>query len=141
MSPLSTTSAYSNNIYSKQFAELVLDHLKPDGILTMWTDEFDVMSKTLLSVFPDVQLYRWKLEGFYLASPTQMRQQNVKRVSALLHSFPSKNKAGILHALTVRQVISSSSLTAHLRNLVINEDWKPNVEYYMGLGWKKGRGH
>ncbi len=48
MSPLPTTTAYSNNLYSRQFAKLVLDHLKPQGILSMWTDEFSIMAKTLI---------------------------------------------------------------------------------------------
>src|SRR3990172_1971769 len=59
-----STTAYSNNIYSRQFFEMVRDHLTENGVFMLWMDEHRVMSRTLASVFGHVRKYRF----FALAS-------------------------------------------------------------------------
>ena len=141
MSPLRTTTAYSNNIYSRQFFELIAEHLNPQGILMAWTDEFNIMSKTLTSVFPDVRLYIWKPEGFYLASPTQMNHKNFKRSVALVKRFPPEIQDQIVSTIINRKVITQSQLSKAVKNVSANQDWKPNIEYYLRLGWQKDIRH
>jgi spermidine synthase len=54
MDPLRPTTVYSNNIYSKEFYELVKRRLKPGGIIMTWVNSAEQMN-TVASVFPYVR--------------------------------------------------------------------------------------
>src|SRR5262249_15866825 len=83
MDPLRTTTAYSNNLYSRQFFELVRQHLNRDGVLLVWTDEFGIMPKTVSSVFENTRLYSY----FILASNGEL-VDNEHRRQEILAGFP-----------------------------------------------------
>src|SRR5262249_22611831 len=52
--PLRPTTVYSNNIYSKEFYELVKRRMKPGGIIMTWVNSAEQIN-TVASVFPYVR--------------------------------------------------------------------------------------
>ena len=64
--PMRTTASYSNNLYSREFFELVKRRLKPRGLFLAWTDDFWVFPHTLAGVFPKLRMYGFSEEtGFF----------------------------------------------------------------------------
>ncbi|MEL6108827.1 MAG: fused MFS/spermidine synthase, partial [Planctomycetota bacterium] len=58
-------TAGASHLYTRQYAQLALDHLSEDGVLVLWVDAnhldadlFRSMGATLLDVFPSVHLFR-----------------------------------------------------------------------------------
>src|SRR5215203_6151840 len=47
MDPLRTTTSFSNNLYSKQFFQLIKNHLADTGVFMVWMDEYNIVPKTL----------------------------------------------------------------------------------------------
>jgi spermidine synthase len=43
MDPLRSTTAYSNNLYSREFFELAKARLNPNGVIMVWADEHHVV--------------------------------------------------------------------------------------------------
>lgn len=137
MNSLRTTTSYSNNLYSKQFFELVAKRLTPSGIFSTWTDEFDVMSKTITTVFNDARLYARKNDGFFLASGNIMEPQKENHAIHLLNSFSPQQRINLFSTRNDYNATTKLTLSPYGKTLPINQDWKPAVEYYIGLDWKK----
>lgn len=133
MSPLRTTTAYANNLYSQQFFELARNHLKPEGILMAWTDELEVMSHTLASVFPNIRLYIFGPEGFFLASSRPMTHKNPMLVGAAMSLFSTNEQLGIAATTSRLQLLEGPRFLNYVKNFPVNQDWKPIGEYYIGL--------
>ncbi|MBC8413328.1 fused MFS/spermidine synthase [bacterium] len=132
--PLRSTSAYSNNIYSKQFFELVKARLSPGGIFMVWRDEYRVLPKTVLAAFDYTKTYSF----FSLASNQPMKQYESQR-QKIMSTFSEEGRRRIAK-WTDREWEHTDDLE-YIENLVkdypINEDWKPVAEYYLGLQFRE----
>ena len=123
--PLRSTTAYSGNLYSREFFALARTHLKPDGVFMVWFDEHDVLPRTIASIFPHVRLYK----SFALASASQMGPRNEERRTAILASFSPEDRKGIEAINDTGKELPLSELPT---NLPVNTDLKPVTEYYLG---------
>jgi spermidine synthase len=127
--PLRTTTSFSNNLYSKQFFDLIVNHLNPGGVFMVWTDEFNVVPKTLCHVFPYVKQY-----SFFCIASNQPLQQNTAFKTALYEKFPEQHN----HLLDIdskeNKTLSEKMILEKNGNFPINEDYRPHCEYYIGLG-------
>jgi len=129
--PLRTTTSYSNNLYSREFIELVRRHLTPDGFFLAWMDDDRVLPKTIATVFEHVRFYqlspRPHFMGFCLASPKTF-SRNEDREQALLDKIPAEMHERILaygkFLGEEREILEMSA------GFPINRDWKPVLEYY-----------
>jgi spermidine synthase len=127
MDPLRTTTAYSNNLHSRQFFSLARNRLRPDGILMVggFTDK-RIISRTLLEEFTCVRAY----SNFSVASNHPF-QQNNSRYSELLERFTpamrlqiEKYRRDVLEGAALRRVVSASKP---------NDDWRPRSEYFLRI--------
>lgn len=137
MDPLRSTTSYSNNIYSKEFFELVRARLKPGGILMTWMDEFAVIPSTLASVFEHMKCF------YYIClSSTQKIEQNEelrqtlwsqidepmqKRMQRYMEHYESgyKKKGGL------------DDIERRTGKVPVNRDLHPVTEYYIGYNLKR----
>jgi predicted membrane-bound spermidine synthase len=126
MDPLRTTTAYSNNLYSREFFELARSRLSPDGVVLVWTDEMQVLPRTVASVFEHVRLWSF----FLLASPRPL-ERSPETWARLLGRFPASERRGI-ESVEARLVSEQVEPAARGRRAV-NRDWRPVSEYYLGL--------
>jgi spermidine synthase len=135
--PLRTTTSYSNNLYSREFFELVRQHLKPEGLFLAWMDDYWVFPKTLSSVFPKVREYSFgDYMGFCMASSVPLFE-NEARAHALFAKYPPWMQRDVQAVADymgdesyIRQVHANSPL-AH--------DWKPVMEYYFWREFQHAR--
>lgn len=128
MDPLRSTTAYSNNIYSQQFFELIHDHLSDNGVLMLYIDEHDVIPNTINSVFDYVRVYG----SFVLASNAPFERHPEIR-EEVLQQFPSEDRRKILESDRGTYVGDETYIARELGHYPINQDWKPVAEYYIGL--------
>jgi predicted membrane-bound spermidine synthase len=131
MDPIRSTTAYSTNLYSRQFFELAARHLTPGGVLLVWLDEFFVIPRTLASALPHLRCYA----GFCLASNQPMRE-NPERRQELLALHPPAERERILR-MRGRALGGERVVLAATRGYPINQDWRPVSEYYLGLGLRR----
>lgn len=131
MDPLRSTTAYSNNLYSREFFELVEAHLNPDGVLMIWLDEFRVMPRTLFSVFEHMRGY-W----FFCLVSNREFSEPVRPPEPIAGKFPADIQETIpnLHGF----VGEREQLEPLCQGYPINSDWKPWCEYYIGLRFLHG---
>ncbi len=132
--PLRSTEAYSNNIYSKEFFQLVSEHLRHSGLVLVWLDEFHSLPKTVATVFPALRLYNY----FLLASTDKLVEKQERR-EKVLSSFAPQERASIL-AYHTEYRGNRSYVENESRYFPINEDWKPVCEYYIRLLMVHGLG-
>ncbi len=128
--PLRNTTAYSNNIYSREFYELIKNHLNINGVFMLWTDEFEVMPNTVNAVFKHVRLYNHMV----LASNHPLKEV-LWRKNEVRSDFTAKQKKNILSS--IKYIGNENYIREHNKKYPINEDWKPINEYYFGLRLKK----
>ncbi len=127
MDPVRTTTAYSNNLHSRQFFALAGKHLAPGGILMVGgVGDSLVVPRTLLEEFPFVRTYA----SFSLASKAPLRQ-NRGRLERLLGSFPAEMQAAIWGLS--QDPLEGRVLTKATEGYAANQDWRPVSEYYLGL--------
>jgi len=123
---LRTSTAYSNNLYSRQFFELVKKHLKEDGIFMVWLDEYLVMPNTVRTVFDQLRVYSY----FLLASNARFEKRSEKE-SKLLAKFSPKERELIL--ANEEYLGDQAYISNKANHFPINQDWQPVTEYYLGL--------
>ncbi len=129
--PLRVQSAYSNNIYSTQFFQMIKHHLSDEGVFMVWMNEQLVMPKTVATVFENVHCYKRPDGSICVAAGHPLAPDEQKILSLLAHlSVPDR----------VATISSMSNLMADrdqilqfTQNSQINEDWKPVCEYYLGM--------
>ena len=126
MDPLRTRTAYSNNLYSLEMAELVKGRLRPGGVAMVWTDEFKVLPRTWATAFEHLRMYSY----FLLASSAPLVRRD-EDAQALLSRYSAEERraAGPLRTRLPRR---SRPGPARDGRLPINRDWKPVTEYYLG---------
>ncbi|MFA5087847.1 MAG: fused MFS/spermidine synthase [Candidatus Omnitrophota bacterium] len=129
--PLKSRSAYSNNLYSRQFFEMISQHLKPGGVFQVWMDELEIMPSTLTRVFKYVQIYITGRSGAFCLGSQEPLGNNTARFKRLLGSF----KEDAFHQVVLsypKYLGNQDSLRARYPLSLINEDWRPYCEYYLG---------
>ncbi len=148
--PLRATTAYSNNLYSRDFYELAKGRLNLGGVIMVGIYEHSdtlnrIMYRTLLSAFTHIRAYRF----FCLASDEPL-ERNSERQNRLLASFgPGMRKmlsSGALldfSEVPPRPDASPKPQQIYLGDekyiekltdgYPINRDNKPVCEYYIGL--------
>jgi len=127
MDPLRTTTAYSNNLHSRQFFELAGRHLAPGGILMVGgLSDCPVIPRTLLEEFGYVRAYT----NFCLASRTPLGR-NDDRYERLLRSVLPSTQASIQDF--TRDFLEGQPLVEATAKYPVNQDWRPESEYYLGL--------
>ncbi|HZW32145.1 MAG TPA: hypothetical protein VFF52_15645 [Isosphaeraceae bacterium] len=130
--PLWSTTAYSNNLYSREFFTLVRQHLKPEGVFLVWTDEMRVLPKTVGSAFPHLRFYSWPPRfGFTIVSTAPLKRDE-GRWSRVLATFPPEMQPRIRRE-AITYLGDSAYVESISRGLPINEDRRPVCEYYLGL--------
>lgn len=134
MDPLRSTTSYSNNLYSREFLEILKQHLNPGGIALLYIDENRVLPKTIAGSFDFVQMF----QKCCLASSSTLTI-NPKRQQQLMGLFsPDEQKALALVAQTVRAYRGDQEYIKKVtKQYPINDDWNPVCEYYIGLKIKE----
>ena len=127
MDPVRTTTAYSNNLHSREFFGLAGRHLARGGILMVGgLSDCPVIPRTLLQEFAHVRAYR----NFCLASRTPLGRDQ-ERLERLLRSFAPDVQASI-QDLTA-DFLEGQALVESTAGYPVNRDWRPVSEYYLGL--------
>ena len=129
-------SSYSNNIYSKEFFELIGQHLSPSGVFLIWTDEKSVIPRTLVAAFKHVRLYAENHKEVFCVASNAPFIQNAATIQALLNTFSPLEQALISRSL-FRYSADESIIKKMTRQYPMNQDWKPVSEYYLGLEFTK----
>ena len=132
--PLRTTTAYSNNLYSRQFFELVRRHLSDRGVFLVWMDERKVMPRTIATVFDHVKMYSMlKYLAFCLASNAPL-QIDKEREQTIISHFSAADRNAVVSWESKFLKLSGDRdfIMRKTKGYPINEDWKPNCEYYLG---------
>lgn len=144
LDPLHTTTAYSNNLYSRQFFALTSAHLSDGGVLSVWMDEHNVMPRTIATVFAHVKMFSlgWS-DSFCLASdrPLISAAEKEKRI---LEGFSRQDQQHIRSLrLTSVELLGNREHILQYTNPLINEDLKPVCEYYVRPydRWKMKHAH
>ena len=129
MDPLRTTTSFSNNLYSKQFFQIIKDHLKDTGVFMLWTDEHLVIPKTLCSVFPQVNKY-----SYFCIASNKLNEQDISFKSKMFNSFPPTLRDELFRIDSgENKPLDRAGILSYTRGLPINEDYKPYTEFYLGL--------
>lgn len=127
MDPLRTTTAYSNNLHSREFFALAARHLAPGGILMVGgLDGTPVIPRTLLEEFRFVRSYPY----FCLASKGPLVLNQV-RLEGLLGALPEDQRESVRSLTT--DTLEGEALVRATAAYPANQDWRPVSEYYLGL--------
>ncbi len=126
--PLRTTTAYSGNLYSREFLAIARDHLRPDGVFLLWLDEHSVLPTTLASVFPHIRKYRYFALGF----PGSIGPRDEKRRTTILETFPAHDRV-LIEAVGDVDEGKEHFLSKTTSKSPVNTDFQPVTEYYLGL--------
>jgi spermidine synthase len=126
--PLRTATAYSGNLYSREFFLLAKEHLSPDGVFMLWLDEHRVLPATLSSVFPHIRKYGYFAIGF----PGAAAQRNEMQRASILLSFPEYDRVYI-ETIGYMNKAEEYFLSNNIAKSRVNTDLRPITEYYLGL--------
>jgi len=128
MDPLRSTTVYSNNLYSRDFFRILKERLAPQGVFEMWTDEYDIILYTLVSEFSDVRIYG----TFFVVSNCYLEMNNNRLFHLVLATWPQNpgtyetlRRGGHMRYLGLAKGFSREGA-------VINTDWRPHAEYFLG---------
>jgi Spermine/spermidine synthase domain len=125
MDPLRETTAYSNNIYSREFFELVRGRLSPGGVLMVWVQTLEQMN-TLATVFAHAKM-ECSLYGLGSDRPLAVRRDVEPVIQAAL---PPRS----VEAIRRRRGLCPYEEMPLVRDRAIPvlEDRKPILEYHLG---------
>jgi spermidine synthase len=135
--PLRTTTAYSNNLYSREFFELVKKHLKPEGLFLAWTDDEFVFPHTMAEVFPAVRLY-WMTDytNFCLAlNSNGPFVRNDQRAEVLFAKYSPAMQDDVPD--TAYYLGDESYIARVTAGYPTSRDWKPVMEYYLWRNFQR----
>lgn len=127
--PLLVTTVYSNNLHSKQFFEVVKNHLSSYGVFSMWANEREIISRTIASVFAPVKVHSSLF--FAATEPFYSDGQRLEELSIALWPDKPDRFYELQAEEAFRYLFATQKINKDLRS--INSDWKPNVEYFLGL--------
>jgi hypothetical protein len=123
--PLRTTTAYSNNVHSREFFRLARTRLAPGGVLMVGgLDDGLIVPATLLAEFEHVRTFG----GFSLASarPLVRDEQRFSQLTAQLPTSIALNIEGF-----TSDYLEDAALSVAVAGLPVNDDWRPGSEYYL----------
>jgi len=128
MDPLRTTTAYSNNLYSKNFFELVKENLSNTGLLMLWAHEHKILPYTVANAFEHVKKYPL----FVIAGNTELSRDGEK-AQEFLNRFESEFTSHLdKYFLEFNTVdMDGKELLKKYSHLPYNDDWNPIAEYYL----------
>jgi spermidine synthase len=130
MDPLRTTTAYSNNLHSREFFALAAERLAPGGVLMVGgVGDSPVIPKTLMAEFQHVRWYA----GYCVASRAVLTT-NEARFQRLLQALPPQVREAVLELSA--DPLTGAALAAATRGVPVNEDWRPVSEYYLALPFR-----
>jgi spermidine synthase len=125
MDPLRPTTAYSNNVHSREFFALAASRLAPGGTLMVGgTEGSAVVPRTLLEVFRYVRAFG----GFSVASGAPLAFE-CERVEPRLAWLPEDARAMFRDLLAGS--LEGPALARAVAPVQPNEDWRPRSEYYL----------
>jgi len=127
LDPLRSKTSGSNNLYSHEFFELLKGRLRPGGILVLWTDEFEVIPRTLASVFTNVRYYTNSL----LLASNHPFVSNPELRANVLAKFDETDRQKILGVS--QEFIGDQDYIENHTAPEVNRDWRPRTEYFIGL--------
>jgi spermidine synthase len=123
--PMRVTTAYSNNIHSREFFGLVNKRLSHDGIFMVGgLSSQGIIGKTLGQIFPYVRGY----DSLFLASRKTFDPVD-KRYDGLLKTFPKDTQDRILEL--TEYIGDQDYIAKKMETLPVNLDLKPRTEYYL----------
>ena len=134
MDPIRSTTANSNNLYSKEFFELASSHLSDDGVLFTWFNEKEIIPNTFAAVFSKIRYYKK-----YLIGTNGVFSENPSNVAELLAAVPSTLRGRVAEWLRVMPdyIGDKNILLSTINTTVLNTDLDPNSEYYLHRNNKK----
>ncbi len=137
MDPLRSTSAYSNNLCSKEFFELAAGRLKPDGLMFLWMNEYTIIPKTFAAVLDDVRVYYYfclGTNGRFEHSPAR-REHLMAQIDDGMKQAMSRRMDRPYYYRGDRAYIDERGA-----GYPINTDFEPISEYYIGMNLRRHRG-
>jgi spermidine synthase len=148
----------SATLYSKEYFEMVRDHLNPGGVVTQWvplyeSDEQTVKSEiaTFFSVFPGGTVWANAIQGqgydVFLLGQNGPTHIDVDQLQAKLNSAPYERVAqslrdvGFTSAVDLLSVYTGqdSDLQPWLQDAEINRDSNLRLQYLAGLALNNSR--
>ncbi len=130
--PLRSTTAYSNNIYSREFHQILYDHLKPKGVALMFQDSQLILPKTRAMVFPYLRKHLW----YCLGSNAPFERKPDVAPEVLANFSPGLRRGyekELKHWIGRRYEGDREYVLKKTEPWPILEDLKPVCEYYIGL--------
>jgi hypothetical protein len=125
MDPLRASTVYSNNIYSKEFYELVKARLKPGGILMAWVGTNEQIN-TVAAVFPYV---RQECSIYVLASDQPIA--HVRDVETIIRTkMPERAQKAIVERRKLCP--PTDRAISYDKETPILQDKDPVVEFHLG---------
>ncbi len=134
MDPLRVTTSYANNLYSREFFELVKSRMKPGGVFMIWMDDDRTVPKTAATAFERVKFYRLGLvQYFALASDQPLIKRDTRQ--RYIESRMNPQVLERVNAVWARSLYLGDEeyVKRTYAEGPINEDMKPRGEYYLGL--------
>jgi spermidine synthase len=138
---LRPTSAYSGNLYSREYFDLLRRHLRPGGLAVTW-EPTDRTRRTVLSVFPHVLAFR----AILIASETPIPwDPDVVRARMADHSTRAFYRRGHVDIAALMADVHSQTPvvygpSADRSSADINLDIFPRDEYLVGASFRPGGG-
>jgi spermidine synthase len=142
----------SATLYSKEYFELVKEHLNPGGVVTQWVPLYESNAETVKSeiatffdVFPGGSVWANELSGsgydVFLFGQKDPAQVNIDKIQERLNSpdyarvVQSLRDVGLGTAVGMMSVYSGqdSDLKPWLQGAEINGDWNLRLQYLAGL--------
>jgi len=130
METLRQPNAYSNNLYSREFFQLIKNHLNEGGVFLVREPAGGGMLKTFLTVFDYIKRYR----EFSIVSNSPLKK-NIAYWNSLLEEIPSdyiRMRMLNLSKEKPQEVRKTDLSSKEFSYYKINTDWKPVSEYYIG---------
>lgn len=138
---LRPTSAYSGNLYSREYFDLLRRHLKPGGLAVTWEPTARTRS-TMLSVFPHVLAFRALLLGSetpIVWDPAAVRARMRETVTNAFY-----RRGGVDIEALMSDVLSQTPVVygpeSDRSTTDINLDTFPRDEYLVGASFRPGAG-
>jgi spermidine synthase len=142
----------SATLYSKEYFELVKEHLNPGGVVTQWVPLYESNAETVKSeiatffdVFPGGSVWANELSGsgydVFLFGQKDPAPVNINQIQARLNSpgyervVESLREVGLGSAVGMMSVYSGqdADLKPWLQGAEINRDWNLRLQYLAGM--------
>jgi len=133
--PLRRTTAGHDSLYSKEAFELYRSHLAEGGIFCLWHDESHIIPATLVSVFPEADIFR----DFAVAS-NQPIHYDFDFMNSAADSYLTE-ASGLVMSSTADRINPTTVLSQFRRDrdqVLVEEqgtitltDMNPYLEYYL----------